>query len=41
MMMAATALAHGLILVTDNDVEFARISGLRVENWCIGPADGG
>lgn len=41
MMIAATALAHGLILVTDNGAEFARISGLRVENWCTSPADGG
>jgi tRNA(fMet)-specific endonuclease VapC len=34
MMIAATALAHGLVLVTDNDAEFSRIPGLRVENWC-------
>lgn len=41
MMIAATALAHGLVLVTDNDTEFSRIPGLQVENWCTGPADGG
>lgn len=36
MMIAATALAHDLILVTDNDAEFCRIPGLRVENWGAG-----
>lgn len=41
MMIAATALAHDLVLVTDNDSEFSGILGLRVENWCDGPAGGG
>jgi tRNA(fMet)-specific endonuclease VapC len=33
MMIAAHALSRGLILVTDNEGEFRRISGLRIENW--------
>lgn len=41
LMIAATALAHGLVLVTANDTEFSRVRGLRVENWCTTPADGG
>jgi tRNA(fMet)-specific endonuclease VapC len=41
MMIAATALAHNLVLLTDNAAEFARIPGLRIETWCTGPADGG
>jgi tRNA(fMet)-specific endonuclease VapC len=31
--IAATALTHGLIVVTDNDAEFKRVPGLKVENW--------
>jgi tRNA(fMet)-specific endonuclease VapC len=31
--IAATALAHNLIVVTDNLDEFRRVPGLRVENW--------
>lgn len=31
--IAAQALAHQAILVTDNHREFSRISGLRTENW--------
>jgi tRNA(fMet)-specific endonuclease VapC len=31
--IAATALAHNLIMVTDNLDEFRRVPGLRVENW--------
>ena len=31
--IAAHALAEGLILVTGNDREFARVPGLKVENW--------
>ena len=31
--IAATALAHNLIVVTDNLDEFRSIPGLRVENW--------
>ena len=35
--IAATALAHDLILVSNNMREFSRIAGLRVENWTIPP----
>ena len=31
--IAAEALHHGLIMVTDNTQEFARVDGLRLENW--------
>lgn len=33
MLIAAHALSLGLILVTANEREFSRVSGLRVENW--------
>lgn len=33
LLIAAQALALDQILVTDNDKEFSRIEGLRVENW--------
>lgn len=33
MMIAAHALSLGLILVTDNEGEFRRVEGLKVENW--------
>lgn len=33
LLIAAHALAIGATLVTDNDKEFARIAGLKVENW--------
>jgi tRNA(fMet)-specific endonuclease VapC len=33
LIIAAQAVALDLTLVTDNDKEFSRISGLRVENW--------
>ena len=33
MMIAGHARAMGLILVTNNMKEFARVPGLRVENW--------
>jgi tRNA(fMet)-specific endonuclease VapC len=33
MLIAAQAIAAGLILVTDNVHEFARVKGLAVENW--------
>ena len=33
LLLAAQAKAHNLILVTNNEKEFKRIGGLRVENW--------
>lgn len=35
-LIAGTALARGLVLVTSNVREFDRVSGLRVENWRSG-----
>lgn len=32
-LIAATALSHGLIMVTANEREFARVDGLQLENW--------
>jgi tRNA(fMet)-specific endonuclease VapC len=32
-MIAAHALSLGLILVTDNEREFRRVSGLKIQNW--------
>lgn len=34
LIIAATALAHNLKLVTINEKHFSRIDGLRLENWC-------
>lgn len=36
MLIAAHALALDCTLVTDNDTEFRRVPGLRVENWLTG-----
>ena len=33
LMIAATALAHDLVLVTHNAREFNRVVGLEVEDW--------
>lgn len=33
LLIAAQAVALGLILVTDNEREFSRVSGLKIENW--------
>jgi tRNA(fMet)-specific endonuclease VapC len=33
LLIAAHAVALGLTLVTDNEAEFARVEGLRWENW--------
>jgi tRNA(fMet)-specific endonuclease VapC len=33
LLIAAHAIALGLTLVTDNEAEFARVEGLRRENW--------
>jgi len=35
LMIAATALAHGLAVVTHNTDEFRRIDGLIVEDWQV------
>ena len=34
--IAATALAHDLVLVTHNVAEFSRVAGLRFEDWEAG-----
>ena len=36
LLIAATALAHGAIVVTNNEDEFRRVNGLHVENWTRG-----
>ena len=33
--IAAHALAEGLILVTNNEREFRRVPGLKVQNWAV------
>ena len=35
LLIAATAKAHDLVLVTHNRAEFSRIAGLRLEDWEI------
>jgi tRNA(fMet)-specific endonuclease VapC len=35
-LIAATALSHGLAVVTNNETHFRRVSGLGVENWLTG-----
>jgi tRNA(fMet)-specific endonuclease VapC len=32
-LIAATARAHGLVLITHNVREFSRVSGLQIEDW--------
>jgi tRNA(fMet)-specific endonuclease VapC len=32
-LVAATALVHGLVLITGNTAHFVRVSGLRIESW--------
>lgn len=34
-LIAAHALSHGLIVVTDNEADFADVPGLEVENWTV------
>ncbi len=36
LLIAATAVAHGLIVVTGNTAEFSRIRALEVEDWTQG-----
>lgn len=38
LILASCALAHNLILVTNNVKHFQRIEGLRMENWTKGPS---
>jgi len=33
LLIAATAVAHDLVLVTNNSGEFSRVAGLAVEDW--------
>lgn len=33
MLIASVAMANDLIIVTNNEKEFRRISGLKIENW--------
>ncbi len=35
LMIASMAIAHDLILVTDNTAHFQQIPGLRLENWLL------
>jgi tRNA(fMet)-specific endonuclease VapC len=35
-LIAATAMTHGMVVVTDNTQHFKRIRGLKVENWLKG-----
>lgn len=35
MLIAAQALRHGLVLVTDNQGEFSRIEDLHLDNWLL------
>lgn len=34
-LIAAHALSHDLIVVTDNEADFADVPGLRTENWTV------
>lgn len=35
LLIAATALEHGLVLVTHNVVDYANIAGLTIEDWLV------
>jgi len=37
LLLAAQAKSRGLVLVTNNEREFKRVQGLRVENWAKAP----
>lgn len=34
-LIAAHALSHGLIVVTDNEADFADVPGIKIENWTV------
>ena len=34
-LIAAHALSQGLVVVTDNEADFADVAGLKVENWTV------
>jgi predicted nucleic acid-binding protein len=38
LIISATALAHNLVLVTNNEGHFGRIEGLKLANWSVYPA---
>ena len=38
LLLAAQARSHGLVLVSNNEKEFKRVEGLRIENWAKGSA---
>jgi tRNA(fMet)-specific endonuclease VapC len=33
LLLSAQALAHNLVLITNNEKEFRRVDGLKIENW--------
>ncbi len=37
--IAACALVHNLTLVTHNSAHFARVRGLRLDDWCAAPSE--
>jgi tRNA(fMet)-specific endonuclease VapC len=39
LIISATALAHNLVLVTNNVGHFGRIEGLKLANWSVYPAE--
>jgi len=36
--IAACALVHNLTLVSHNSAHFARVRGLRLDDWCVAPS---
>ncbi len=39
LLIAAQALALGYVIVTDNEREFSRVKGLRLQNWLRSTGD--